>query len=141
MHIQSRGGSMGTISACRSRGNKNARVARALARYARRTGPPFSLNILRSILRTFGGTVSPFFFMNGHCISRTRDMKVAVTTTNKKRFALHCATAKNLRFRDHSRICGMFAKLWPCIPRVAFCWVYLYYWTMYLLISLMFNKY
>lgn len=72
MHIQSRGGSMGTISACRSRGNKNARVARALARYARRTGPPFSLNILRSILRTFGGTVSPFFYERSLYISHER---------------------------------------------------------------------
>ena len=63
---------MGTISACRSRGNKNARVARALARYARRTGPPFSLNILRSILRTFGGTVSPFFYERSLYISYER---------------------------------------------------------------------
>lgn len=112
MHIQSQGGSMGTISACRSRGNKNARVARALARYARRTGPQFSLNILRSILRTFGGTVSPFFYERSLYISHERHESGCHDNEREKRFALHCATAKNLRFRDHSRICGTFAKLY-----------------------------
>lgn len=86
-------------SGCNTR-NKNARVARASARYARRAGPPFSLNILRPILRGFGTTVF-LFFMSGHCIPRTKDMKVAVTTRRKsnaeKRGRTVCAAIQEKR--------------------------------------------
>ena len=88
VHASSRGGFAGS---------KNARVA---ARYARRAGPPFSLNILRSIFYGPSALLFSLFFTNARCISLARETRKWLSRhrTRKKGFALDRAASekKNL---------------------------------------------
>lgn len=87
---------MYAISTCDC--NKKHTYGGSTWRYARRAGPLFSLNILRSILRAllfyFFILFLFFFFTNDRCISRTRDTKVAVTTPYVKKGLQDRASSK-----------------------------------------------